>query len=156
MAGPCGLLNPCWGLANAYPYPYPSLPYPKPGTITSRSRGNKVFMSIKNLKTEKLSNPWVDPNISLHMTHRPSSVSWSQDAHTSYETMLWMVVSEAVLILKMRTYPLSFAASLVTFDKALTPLNILWNFLHQGFGENSHLQCRTELICWILCILLFL
>src|SRR5271156_3933403 len=59
-----------------------------------------------------------------------------------------MVVSGAVLILKMRTYPPSFAASLVTFDKALTPLNILWNFLHQGFGENSHLQCRTELI-WL-------
>src|SRR5271154_5109241 len=30
-----------------------------------------------------------------------------------------MVVSAAVLILKMRTYPLNFAASLVTFDKAL-------------------------------------
>src|SRR5271156_6777650 len=58
-----------------------------------------------------------------------------------------MVVSEAVLILKMRTYPSSFAASLVTFDKALTPLNILWNFLHQVFGENSHLRSdRTKVV----------
>src|SRR5277367_4377880 len=55
-----------------------------------------------------------------------------------------MVVSEAVLMLKMRTYPFSFAASLVTFDKALTSLNISSS---RFWGEQSFaVSDRTNML----------